>query len=48
MAEILIDCQSDLPRELLPQVEMGQSFAQDYVQGLQQIGRELICAEGGC
>lgn len=48
LAGILTACKSDLPRELLPQVKLGVSFAQDYVAGLQQIGRELICNEGGC
>lgn len=47
LAGILVECQKDLPRKLLPQVELSASFAQDYVAGLQQIGRELICAEGG-
>lgn len=48
LAGILSDCQQELPGELLPQVELSASFAQDYVTGLQQIGRELICNEGGC
>ena len=48
LAGILTECQQELPRELLPQVELSVSFAQDYVAGLQQLGRELICAEGGC
>ncbi len=49
LAEILRECQQELPRELLPQVELGSAFAQDYVQGLQKIGRELLLRdEGGC
>ena len=47
LAGILSACQEELPQALLPQVEIGVSFAQDYVQGLQQIGRELLCNEGG-
>ena len=49
LTEILRECQQELPRELLPQVELGSAFAQDYAQGLQQIGRELLLRdEGGC
>ena len=49
LAEILQECQQELPCELLPQVELGSAFAQDYVQGLQQIGRDLLLRdEGGC
>ena len=50
LAEILTDCQQELPCKLLPQVELGKSFAQDYVQGLQLIGRNLLLGnnERGC
>lgn len=49
LEEILSACRRELPSELLPQVEFRADLAQDYVQGLRQIGRELLLrSEGGC
>ena len=48
LEEILSACRRELPGELLPQVELRADLAQDYVQGLRQIGRELLLrSEGG-